>query len=54
MVFSNDKDLRHAESIRVKSQNYTGIAVRVKFVTPTALDNLLHAIELDHEKDKPK
>ena len=54
MVFANEKDLRHAESIRVKSQNYTGIAVRVKFITPTALDNLLTAIELDANSDKPK
>ena len=45
MIFTNEKDLRHSETIRIKSQMYTGIAVRTKFMTPAAMANLLHAIE---------
>lgn len=47
VCFTNEKDLRHYESIRIKSSLYTGIAVRVKNLVPTAMDNLLYAIELD-------
>ena len=53
VIFSNEKDLRHFESIRIKSQLYTGIAVRTKFMTPQAMDNLLHAIELDGGQEQP-
>jgi hypothetical protein len=47
VCFTNEKDLRHYESIRIKASLYTGIAIRVKNVTPSAMENLLHAIELD-------
>ena len=54
VIFSNEKDMRHYESIRIKSQLYTGIAVRTKFMTPAGMENLLHAITLDGEENKPK
>ena len=54
VIFSNEKDMRHYESIRIKSQLYTGIAVRTKFMTPAGMENLLHAITLDGEELKPK
>ena len=54
VIFSNEKDLRHHESVRIKSQLYTGIAVRTKFMTPAGMENLLHAIQLDGEAEKPK
>ena len=54
VIFANEKDMRHHESIRIKSQLYTGIAVRTKFMTPAGMENLLQAITLDGEKDKPK
>lgn len=47
MVFSNEKDLRHNEAIRIKASLYTGIALRVKIMSPAAMENLLHAIDLD-------
>jgi len=47
VCFTNDKDLRYYESIKIKASNYTGIAVRVKTIAPSAMDNLLYAIEMD-------
>jgi len=47
VCFTNEKDLRHYESIKIKSSLYTGIAVRVRNLVPSAMDNLLYAIELD-------
>ena len=47
VVFSNEKDLRHHEAIRIKAGLYTGIALRVKLITPGAMENLLYAIDLD-------
>lgn len=32
VVFSNEKDLRHHEAIRIKASLYTGIALRVKLI----------------------
>ena len=46
MVFSNEKDLRHPESIHIKASLYTGIALRVKLISPQAMENLLYAIDL--------
>ena len=54
VVFAHEKDLRHFESIRIKASLYTGIAVRVKNISPGAMDNLLHAIELDGEPQRVK
>ena len=47
VVFSNEKDLRHNEAIRIKASLYTGIALRVKILSPAAMENLLYAIDLD-------
>lgn len=47
VVFSNEKDLRHHEAIRIKASLYTGIALRVKLISPGAMENLLYAIDLD-------
>ena len=47
VVFSNEKDLRHHEAIRIKASLYTGIALRVKIISPGAMENLLYAIDLD-------
>ena len=46
-MFLHEKDLRHYESIRIKSSLYTGVAVKVKTLTHQAVDNLLYAIEID-------
>lgn len=47
VVFSNEKDLRHHEAIRIKASLYTGIALRVKLISPAAMENLLYAIDID-------
>ena len=47
VVFTNDKDLRHHESIRIKSSLYTGIALRVRTIAPISMENLLYAIEIE-------
>ena len=47
VVFANEKDLRHHEAIRIKASLYTGIALRVKLISPAAMENLLYAIDLD-------
>ena len=47
VVFSNEKDLRHSEAIRIKASLYTGIALRVKTISPASMENLLYAIDLD-------
>jgi hypothetical protein len=52
VCFTNEKDLRHYESIKIKSSLYTGIAVRVRNLVPSAMDNLLYAIELDAQDQK--
>ena len=39
--------MRHNEAIRIKASLYTGIALRVKIMSPAAMENLLHAIDLD-------
>ena len=54
MVFSNEKDLRHHEAIRIKASIYTGIALRVKIISPGAMENLLYAIDLDSGVVKKK
>ena len=48
MCFTNDKDLRHFETIRVKAQYYTGIAVRTKNITPQFMENITKAIDVDN------
>ena len=45
-VFTNEKDLRHHETILIKASLYTGIAVRVKALNHYCMENLLLAVEL--------
>ena len=39
--------MRHHEAIRIKASLYTGIALRVKVISPSAMENLLYAIDID-------
>ena len=43
--FTNDKDLRHHETISIKASLYKGIAVRVKILNHIWIENLLFAVE---------
>ena len=45
VCFTNDKDLRHHETISIKASLYKGIAVRVKILNHIWIENLLFAIE---------
>jgi len=50
VCFTNDKDLRHHETISIKASLYKGIAVRVKILNHIWIENLLFAIESAAEK----
>jgi hypothetical protein len=54
VCFTNDKDLRHYESIRVKAQYYTGIAIRTKNITPQFMENITKAIDIDNNNTRKK
>jgi hypothetical protein len=54
VCFTNDKDLRHYESIRVKAQYYTGIAIRTKNITPQFMENITKAIDVDNNNVRKK
>ena len=45
VCFTNDKDLRHHETISIKASLYKGIAVRVKILNHIWIESLLFAIE---------
>ena len=45
MCFTNDKDLRHHETISIKASLYKGIAVRVKILNHIWMENILFSIE---------
>ena len=45
VCFTNDKDLRHPETISIKAQMYKGISVKVKILSHIWIENLLYAIE---------
>jgi hypothetical protein len=45
VCFTNDKDLRHHETISIKASLYKGIAVRVKSLNHIWIESLLFAIE---------
>ena len=45
VCFTNDKDLRHHETISIKASLYKGIAVRVKILNHIWIENILFAIE---------
>lgn len=53
-MFANEKDLRHPEAIRIKASLYTGIALRVKVISPGSMENLLYAIDLDSGNARKK
>jgi hypothetical protein len=50
MVFINEKDLKHYETISIKASLFKGIAVRIKDLTYTIMENVLFSIQ--HTKDK--
>ena len=45
MCFTNDKDLRHHETISIKASLFKGIAVRVKILNHIWIENVLFAVE---------
>jgi hypothetical protein len=45
VCFTNDKDLRHHETISIKAGQYKGIAVRVKILNHIWIENILFSIE---------
>jgi hypothetical protein len=45
VCFTNDKDLRHHETISIKAALFKGIAVRVKIMNHIWIEHLLLAIE---------
>ena len=45
VCFTNDKDLRHHETISIKASLYKGIAVRVKSLNHIWMESLLFAVE---------
>jgi hypothetical protein len=45
VCFTNDKDLRHHETISIKASLYKGIAVRVKILNHIWIENILFSIE---------
>ena len=45
VCFTNDKDLRHHETISIKASLYKGIAVKVKIMNHIWIEHLLLAIE---------
>ena len=47
VIFSQDKDVRNQETVKVKASAYTGIALRLKSISHQAMENLLHGICLD-------
>ena len=47
VIFSQDKDVRNSESVKLKASAYTGIALRLKSISQQAMENLLHGICLD-------
>ncbi len=45
VVFTNEKDLRHHETISIKAQQYKGIALKIKIMNHIQMENVLFAIE---------
>ena len=44
VCFTNDKDLRHHETISIKAALYKGIAIKVKILNDLWIENILFAI----------
>jgi hypothetical protein len=49
-----EKDLRHFESVRIKAQYFTGIILRVKNLTPSGMENITKAIDVDNQNAMQK
>ena len=47
VVLSLDKDVRNAETVRIKASAYTGIAVRMKTITQAGMEAIVKGIDLD-------
>ena len=47
VVLSLDKDVRNAETVRIKASAYTGIAVRMKSITQAGMEAIVKGIDLD-------
>ena len=45
VCFTNDKDLRHHETISIKAAMYKGIAIKVKILNHIWIENILFSIE---------
>ncbi len=46
-MFTSERDLRNVEQIRMKLSQFTGVVMRCKQITESAINNLLAAIEAD-------
>ena len=52
VIFSQDKDVRTAEIVKNKVAAYTGVAMRMKAISQSAMENLLQGIYLDAQNAK--
>ena len=50
VCFTNDKDLRHHETISIKAALYKGIAIKVKILNHLWIENILFAISSATDK----
>ena len=49
MVFVNEKDLRHHETISIKASLFKGIAVRLKDLNQFLMESLLYSIQFSKD-----
>ena len=47
VVLSLDKDVRNAETVKLKAASYTGIAVRIKTPSQANMEAIVKGIDLD-------
>ena len=47
VVFTNDRELRNVDQVRIKISQFTGVVMRLKVITESSMSNLLAAIEAD-------
>ena len=50
VVLSLDKDVRNAETVRIKVSSYTGVAVRMKTITQAGMEAIVKGLDLDARK----
>ena len=48
VVFTLDKDVRSAETVKLKVSEYTGVVVKMKIFQQFAMENLLQGLTLDN------